>query len=178
MLSSSYCGSGVIESCASYFNRTLTLPSYSLLSNWSYGIEKGYNNFYFGNYPVSKGSFLGISFVYGSSISLTTSDVPLYADYIWQLNTKPLKRNYIPNSRFLINAYTEDSYFYLNTDLSFSFPIDDMYKVYFLNYTIINTNFSYSKAYIFRKLVFIYLVIYLSLKKNFNFQFRFLKLHL
>ena len=131
------------------------MPSYTKLNTWTFSVAFGRNNYQFGGYySVSKGSFLAITFNSGGRISLTNTDVPLYVDYIWKLTIKELTRYDIPSSRFLFDALIEDSYFIKNLDLSFTFPIDEMYKVYFINYTVDNSNFTYNKTFTFRKLIF------------------------
>lgn len=128
------------------------MPSYTKINTWTFSVLLGRKNFQFGGiYSVSKGNFLGISFNSGGRISLTTTDVPLYADYVWQLTIKELKRYSIPSSRFLFDALIEDSYFIKYQDLTFTFPIVEMYKVYFMNYTVDNSNFTYNKTFTFRK---------------------------
>jgi hypothetical protein len=159
LFSCSSCGADGQETCASFFNTTKTIPSYTQITSWTTTIKVGYNKYeLFYPYQVRKGNYLGFSLASSGRIALNTNDDIIYYDYQWKLNTKPLSNVPVKASRFYFNAIT-NSYYYKNTTvLNIESEIDQMYKVFNISFQVLGSSLSVNKSIIYREAIvfFIY----------------------
>ena len=164
MFSCSSCGADGQVTCASYFNTTKTIPSYTKIIGWASNIIVGYNKYEINTpYQVRKGNYLGISLDSTGGIGLNTNDDVFYYDYQWKFNTKTLSNLPVKASRFYFNVITNSYYYKSTTFLNFESAIDQMYKVFNISFQVLGSSFSVNKSAVYRELTFI-LIIY----ENFN----------
>ena len=152
LFSCSSCGADGQETCASYFNRTKTIPSYTQITSWSTSISGGYNKYeLFSPYQVKKGNYLGFSLAKSGRIALNINDDIIYYDYQWSINTKPLNFLPVKASRFYFNAITNSYYYKSRKVLNFEFAVDQMYKVYNISFQVPGSSLSVNKSVIYRE---------------------------
>ena len=112
-----YCGSINQDSCASYFETNLKIPSFAKFYQWDFNLAVGYNRFNLtAPIPCKQGYFLSL-FIHSSSaarVAMNYMNAP-YGDFSWTYGATTMKKiNTLYITRLYANALIDKS-FYMNT---------------------------------------------------------------
>jgi hypothetical protein len=148
-----YCGSYGQDSCASYFETNLKIPSFVKLFQWDFNLAVGYNKFLLNPViPCRQGYFLSLFILAGSNARVASNfmDLP-YSDLVWTYGATTMKKmNSLYISKLHASALIDKSYYMSAFRLSNYYPSFQRVLYKNVSASFVNTGVKVSKSVMFK----------------------------